>query len=155
MKLLSRISKYFVAYLAWVLFILLFVVVILLGRDVLLGYLRNIWAQQNLARQYAINFFDRGYVLGIGITWLILMIIMESYFRNGVVKNVLPHRLSLVFGYLILTIFIIHLLMAIMGGILTQSSLQWVLLAGEFVLSAGLLVISAKTPKKSKLEKIA
>lgn len=154
MKRIARFSKFIAAYVAWVFFILLFLAVMFLGRDTLLGYLRNYWSQGSISRQFAINFFDRGYVLLIGILWLILMIVVESYFRNGVIKGNLPHRVSMVFGYEILAIFLFHLLSVLLAGAASLLGLQWILLIGEFVLSAGLIFISRKTAKKTfKMEK--
>jgi hypothetical protein len=154
MKTIARFSKFIVAYIAWILFTLLFLAVMFLGRDTLLGYLRNYWSQGSISRQFAINFFDRGYVLLSGILWLILMIVIESYFRNGVIKGNLPHRVSMVFGYEILAIFLFHLLSVLLVGAASLIGLQWIVLLGEFVLSAGLIFISRKTAKKIiKLEK--
>jgi hypothetical protein len=154
MKNISRISKFLAAYLAWILFILLFLVIILLGRDTLLAFLRNYWAAHSFSRKYAIDFIDRIFVLVIGIAWLILMLIIESYFRNGVKKNILPHRLSLVFGTTISAIFVIHFLRTLMIGFTTQTLNTWSLLLLELVVSMGLLFISRKTTKTIKLEKI-
>ncbi len=148
MKRITRISQFFVAYSAWVLFILLFLAIMFLGRDTLLGFLRNYWAKGSISRQFAINFFDRGYILLIGIVWLILMIVIESYFRNGVAKGNLTHRVSKVFGFEILAIFSFHLLTILMSGISAIQGLQWALITGEFLLSAVLIFISLKTAKK-------
>jgi hypothetical protein len=154
MKNVSKISSYIAAYLGWIFFILLFLVVILLGRDTLLAFLRNYWAQERFDRQFAINFIDRSFVLTLGIAWLIFMIILESYFRTGIVKGILTHRLSKVFGFMIMTIFVIHFLRSLMSGVFTQPGIQWVLLATELAIGAGLLFLSQKTTKIIKVEKI-
>lgn len=154
MNKLSRISQYIFAYGAWVIFIMLFLAILLLGRDTWLAALRNYWAQDHFGRQSAINFLDRAFVLAVGITWLILMLVTESYFRNGIVKGDLTHRISAVIGVEVLVIFFIHLAMTLMMGFAAQTPLRWALLGVEFVIGAGLIVISRVTAKKKKTRKV-
>ena len=149
MNKLSRISQYILAYAAWVIFILLFLAILLLGRDTWLAVLRNYWAQDNIGRQYAINFLDRIFVLLLGIAWLVLMLVVESYFRNGINKGNLIHRVSSVLGFEISAIFIIHLMMTLMVGIANQTVMRWVLLVGELIIGAGLLIVGRTTTRKA------
>lgn len=142
---LSRITQAVLAYTSWGIFILLFLAILLLGRDTLLALLRNYWAQENLSRQYAINFIDRMYVILVGIAWLILMLVIESYFRNGISKGNLIHRISTGIGYEVMVIFLIHLAMTLMVGIAAQPVLRWVLLAIELSIGAGLIFVSRIT----------
>ncbi len=87
MNKINRISQTILAYTSWVIFILLFLAILLLGRDTLLAVLRNYWAQENFSRQFAINFIDRMYVLLIGIVWLILMLVINPIFAMGSTKG--------------------------------------------------------------------
>jgi hypothetical protein len=148
MKKITRISQYIIAYASWAIFILLFLVILLLGRETWLAALRNYWARDNLARQYSINFLDRVFVLIVGITWLILMLVIESYFRNGITKGNLIHRVSTGLGYEILVIFLIHLAMTWMVGITAQPITRWIVLVLELVIGGGLIITSRKTAKK-------
>lgn len=154
MSKLSRVSQYILAYFSWVLFIMLFLAILLLGRETWLAVLRNYWAQEHLGRQFAINFLDRAFVLTVGITWLILMLVIESYFRNGIAKGDLIHRISVTLGWEILMIFLIHLAMTLMVGLAAQSQLRLILLIVEFLIGAGLIVISQMTLKKKKTQKV-
>ncbi len=148
MKKLNSVGKYIIAYSAWVIFILLFLWIILLSRETFLGFLRNFWVQGYFSRKMAITFIDRIFVLFIGITWLVLMIVIESYFRNGIKKGNLIQRISKVVGSEVFAIFIVDLTMTSLGGLIGLPWTRWAFLLLELVIGSGLILVGWKFAKR-------
>ncbi len=144
----SKIARYALAYAAWVIFFLLFLYFVVLSRETLLAYLRNFWIQDIPERKYTISLIDRTYIVVAGLIWVILIIVSETFFRNGVANGTVYHRTSLGVGMIITLIFLTQLARTLMVGIANQPAVLLVPLVLEFVLGAGLLYLSAKTPKK-------
>jgi len=130
-KTIKNFSQYAIAYTAWVFSWVIFVWFILLSRQVILAALRNYWVQGSFQREMSINFIDRAYIVVIGLLWIILMVIVESYFRNGIKKNKLYQRIGKILGPEITAIFLVDLLMALMVGFLGQPWTRWIILLVE------------------------
>lgn len=152
---LKKIYLYALAYISWVFSWVIFVWFILLSRETFLAVLRNFWAPGSFTRQMSITFIDRAYVIFIGIIWVILMIVTESYFRNGIIKGNLYQRLGKVIGVELAAIFLVDLVMVLLQGYNSQPWTRLAILFFELVVSLALIWLGwFKYPNKLKTPRI-
>jgi hypothetical protein len=144
--------QYAVYFIAWVISWLLFAYFIIIGRTVLLSILRNYWIQGHFNREYAMNFIDRMFVLILGLAWVIFMLVIESYFRNGVKKKNLYQRIGKVLGPEILAIFMIDLLMVSFTGFAVQPWSRLLLMLLELLAGLGLVWVGWFMKRKNPIE---
>jgi hypothetical protein len=70
--------------------------------------------------------------------WVVGIVLVESYFRNGVKNHSLVKRFARIFGPTLLLLFVVDLANLLMQGINTAIWSQWLVLAGELL--GGLLI---------------
>lgn len=139
---------YLIAYLMWFIFFLLGVLFLLVSRQGVLGILGN-YSRGNLQRIMEAQLIDKAYLLVVGLALLILMIVVEDYFKKGAQKGLLAVRIPKVMGLEILFLFGAHLLLVILGLLGTLSGLQLLLMAIEFLGGVCLLWFGVKPRGKS------
>jgi len=121
---------YLLAYGTWVIFILLGALFVILSRTALQVVLARYYVLGAFDRDMQAKLVDRVYLMALGFTWLILMILIEQYFRKGVQNGKTLVRIGRVLGPEVLLLAGVQLVYLILGGIQT---LMW--------LSGGLLLI--------------
>lgn len=120
----------------WAVFIGLGLLFVIVSRSSLADLLRLYYAQDNFQRGMQVQLIDRVYFLVSAFILLILMIVVEEYFKNGARKNKLAQRIARVFGFEIFFIFLANVTTAYLMGF---SSLVILALILEFLISCGLL----------------
>ncbi len=146
----KTVYRYAFAYLMWIVSFILWVVFIFLSREAIVGLLSTYYYQDNFQRMKVIQFFNQAYPFLLSIAWLALMLITESYFRNGAKKNDLTRRVSWVIGPEILLIFISNFLQGFLLGYGSVPITFWLILFVELVAGVGLIWLAVKTPKPSR-----
>jgi len=149
MKKFQQWSGYLLAYTMWIVSFLLWLGFMLLGRDALLGMLGIYFIGESFQRRLQAQFADRVFVFGTGLIWVILMIVVENYFRTGVKKGDLSRRLGRVLGPQVLLIFLADAVKAIWVDPIPLPWIRWVLLAIELTVGVGAIYLSSRKPRLS------
>ena len=149
---IKKIVDYVIAYLMWIVTILLGIWLIFLLRNALEVALRDFYVRNAMDRALQAGFIDRIFTITIGLFWLGLVITSESYFRNGVEHRDLLKRFAKLIGPGLLLIFVVDLLLLIMQGGSTAPLSRWVILASELFFGIGLFLF-AKSPRNLIPEK--
>ncbi len=129
--------RYLMAYLMWAAVMASGLWLGLVGRTILRGLLAS-YAAESTRNVYQAGFFDKAYVVLAGLLWVIVMVAVEHYFRQGVPRRQLASRFARVAGLALLLVLVADLgLLALQGG--SGSGLRWLMVAGELVIGASLL----------------
>lgn len=110
------VASYIFAYLMWAVFIGLGVIFIIISRNSLGSYLSRYYTGGNFQRGMEAQMIDRVYFLVLAFALLILYIVVEEYFRNGVANHTLGRRLARVFGFQLLFFFLANAAAAYLAG---------------------------------------
>ena len=146
---MTRIIKYGSAYVMWIVDLALALWLAYLCKEGFVAILTLFYKEGNFAYLNASNFADRVFTIMLGLSWLIFMIIIEAYFRAGVLKDDLLKRFAAVTGPMLLCIFMVDLILFWIQGVSVRAWLRWLILAAELGIGMALLV-SAKTRFTSK-----
>lgn len=106
------ISRYAVAYATWIISLLLWAGFMFLARDAITNLLGLYYYQDSFQRKKEIQFFMQAWIFVTGIIWLIMMVIVENYMREGVKKKNLAKRVGKVIGPELLLLFLTVLALA-------------------------------------------
>jgi hypothetical protein len=97
---------YIAAYIFWIVSMLLTVLFLIMGRTTFPFILGSMMAESTFdARQWALA-FDRIFTIVVGMGLVANMVVVESYFRNGVKTGDLMRRIARVFGIQLLLLFV-------------------------------------------------
>lgn len=122
------ISRYAVAYATWIVSLLLWVWFMFLARDAITNLLRIYYYQNNFQHGKVIQFFMQGWVFVTGILWLILMVLVENYMREGVKKKHLAKRVGKIIAPELILIFLSDITLAFTQGFVNLPFLRWLIL---------------------------
>ncbi|HNT78569.1 MAG TPA: hypothetical protein PKH77_26465 [Anaerolineae bacterium] len=143
----KRWYHYIPSYVLWVLLALLGAWLALLAQQALMGLLAQYYVGDQITRAWRVRFYDKVYALVVGLTWLVITVVTEEYFRMGVARNELLRRFARVAWPEVALLFVADLtLFWLRGG---YGWLRWLIIAAEALLSVGLWFIgrtSRKTP---------
>lgn len=140
-------SLYFVAYFMWIVSFLLWLWFMYLGRTLMTGVLTPLVMPGAVQQAKMVQLADRVYLLTVGLIWLVLMIVVESYFRRGVQKGELWRRIGRVFGPQVLLVFLVDLGLALYYGAAVQPASRWMVLGVEIVVSVGFFTLGVLAPR--------
>jgi hypothetical protein len=146
----SKIVQYALAYIMWVVIILLWLLFMLVGREAIAGALQVFYMGTNISRQMQMSFFDRAFLMFTGIVWVILMIVSEHVFRVGVQKGILAKRIGMMLWPIMLLLFLASLTIAITNGFGNMPMNHWGIMFVEAVITIGLFWLSRK-PARTKI----
>jgi hypothetical protein len=147
---MTRVFRYSLAYLSWIVDLGLGIWLFFLGRTALLDFFALSYREGALSYAYRVDFIDKMYVVLLGLAWLAFMIVLEQSFRTSALSDKLPRRIAMVTGILLLAIFVVDLILFWIQGVESGSWLRWLVLAAE--LGIGIALITAgKTRRTSKL----
>jgi hypothetical protein len=133
-----KILGYFIAYVFWIIILLVAIIFILMSQNTLLTLAAMYYVDDKFMHEMLVRFFDKAYVFILGVIWLIVMVVVEEAFRTGVRKGVLIQRFTLVFGIELILIFIFDFIMwGLQGWLLAFDRI--LILTAELILGAGLL----------------
>jgi hypothetical protein len=133
--------KYLITYVVWIADLVLTLWFAYLCRTSLIGIFALFYTG-NVAYANAVNFIDKVFIILLGLGWLVFMIMVEQYFRNGIDGNL--QRLSSVTGWVLVCVFSVDLILAWIQGMGSGNWLRWLILAIELGVGIVLLVL-AKT----------
>jgi len=143
--------KFGFAYILWAVFIALGLLILVVSRTSLTTFLRLNYSLNNFQRGKQVELIDQAYFLIMGLILVVLMIVVEEYFKNGARKNVLTRRLARVFGIEIFFFFLASVASAYLVGFSTLVTAELVFL---FLLSCVLLMFGYKNPPRTIQNKI-
>jgi hypothetical protein len=147
---LQKIFRNFGAYFLWFIVLALGTWLALLGREVFLGSAAKYYAGEIYARQTLVRFFDRAYVVVIGLAWLSLMIVSEELFRRRAAQGNLFPLFSFISGIELIVIFCLDLTLLFLQNWVIDP-LRLLILGVELIAGIGLIIIwrNQKTLPKS------
>jgi hypothetical protein len=144
--------RYVLAYLMWGVVLALGIWFIVISRNGLLGAFGTFYVGGSMSRVWQSRFYDRVYIIAVGLLWLVLMVFAEAYFREGVPRRQLLKRFARVVGPEILLILAADLfLFWLQGGV--GHWLRWFILGSELVVGV-LLVVFAWSSRSSRRDRV-
>ncbi len=144
---------YVLAYVLWTINLAIGIFFIIISREFLLDFLGITYVGQNMARGYQVGFFDKVYLVALGLAWLIIMIVLEDDFKNSVTKGTLMRHFTRIAGPEFLLIFLANLGLLILQGINRAVWLQWLALLVELGLAA-VCIGYTRSQRKTEPDKI-
>lgn len=126
--------------------------IFIVGREVFSGLLGTYFVGESLARGYQAGFYEKVFLLVVGLSWLVLSIVAEEFLRRSVKKgNILKvfSRFVGIEGFVALGLDGIMLIF--LSDLSTIGSIRWLILAGELVCGILFTFIgwSARSPLKN------
>ena len=117
------------------------------SREAISGMLIRFYLNGTFQRTKEFQFFNQFYFYLLGLVWLILMIVVENYFRLGVKKGDLFKRIGKVIGPELILLLVSDVFRLFST---TFSAQDWIIVFLELVLGAGMiwLAVSLKTPSR-------
>lgn len=143
--------KYGLAYILWAVFIALGLLILIVSRTSLTTYLRLNYALNNFQRGKQVELIDQYFFLVAGLILVVVMIVVEEYFKNGARKNILGRRVARVFGIEIFFFMLASIASAYLIGFSTLVTVELVFL---FLLSCVLLWFGYKNSPRTIQNKI-
>ncbi len=147
----KRLLSYALAYVMWLASFLLWVVFMVRSKDAISGLLIRFYLPGQLEgtfqRTRVFQSFNQFYFYLGGLVWLVLMIVVENYFREGARRGSLIRRIGKIIGPEVLLLFVADLLRMFSTAF---HVLDWVLLASELIIGAGLVWISVKLKEPAR-----
>ena len=147
---MTRVFRYLIAYLLWIVDLGLGIWLMVLGRNALLGILALSYKPGALTYAHRVDFIDKMYVVFIGLAWLTLMIVLEHSFRTSALTEKLPQRFARVTGILLLSLFVVDLILFWIQGGQSGSWVRWLILAAELGIGI-VLIVAVQNRHTSKL----
>ena len=150
----KKIFTYVLCYLMWIFTLILGLGLFLIIREVYLFVIYNFYAHGNWSRNMQVGFFDKTLLIFLSLAWIMLMIILEEYFRKGVSQNILFYRFTRILGPEMILIFAFNFLLVLFRGAGAVSWVVWIILVLELL--SGLLLIwysrVRKPPQPGRIE---
>jgi hypothetical protein len=128
----------------WLVFILLGIWILIIGRNDLSEWLSRYYIQDSFQRSKEAQFFNQAYFFVAGLILFILTIVVEEYFKHGVRKGQLGKRIAKVMGIEILCLCAASWVSAYLIGF---SPLVWATLAAELLVGVGLIWFGVRKVK--------
>ncbi len=145
-------TTYIASYVMWIVSFLLWLWLMFIGRNLLTGLLAATVSPGATQQARMVQLLDRVYMLVMGLIWLVLMLVVENYFRRGAQKGDLWRRIGRVIGPQVLLIFAVDLGLILFTGAAYQPATRWLLLALEIVLGVGFILLGMKGPLSTPLD---
>jgi hypothetical protein len=141
--------QYIFAYGMWLVALLLGVWFLLTSRVGVHAYLTLYYAGNSITRLVQAGLLDQVYFLLVGLLWLILMIVSEEYFRKGIGRKDLFHRVIVIIAPELLLTAFSDIFLIVVLGIYQQTWLFWLRLFVELI-AAGFLFYLAVVTRQRK-----
>jgi hypothetical protein len=143
--------QYVFAYVMWIVALLLGVWFLLTSRVWVRSALTLYYAGDSITRKMQVGLLDQVYFVIVGLAWLIMMIVSEQYFRKGIHRKDLLHRVSTIIAPELLLIALSDIFLMVVLGIYQQSWLFWLRLSVELIAGGMLFRLAILTPSKKTL----
>lgn len=140
--------RYILAYLMWVVVMVLGIWFLIISRNALLGAFGIYGAlhvESAVTRAWLARLYDKVYMILAGLLWLALTVVAEAYFREGVQRRKLLRRFCRIAGIELLLIFVADLLLLWLQA-WSATWLRWLILGGEWIIGTGCVAFSRLPP---------
>ena len=116
-----------------------------ISRNSFLGVMSNLFVRGDLARSMEVRFFEKVFVLVIGLIYAISMLGVYEFYRFGAEKSDLFYRVALVFGVELVLVFLADITWFWAQNFKSNFTFRWPILLGELLLGIGLLIFSIRS----------
>ena len=141
--------NYVLAYIIWIFTLLLGILFIIISREDFLGASSTFYVRGSFTRVDRVAFYEKVFLVVLGLLWLGLMIVGEEYFRRGAQQGDLLRRIGEIVGPELLLLFAADLFLLWLQGSVGSNWLRWLILGFELIVGVVLLLYSfyLKPPK--------
>ena len=143
---IKQISTYIMAYLLWVVAMLLGVAFLLIGMNGIPQLLAPFFSATDFNVRFMAGFINRIFLVVSGIGILVIIVAVESYFRHGAQSNTLWQRAARVFGPMLLLVFVADLCQVIFLQYPFGLNPRWLILALELAAALALTYFGYRKP---------
>jgi hypothetical protein len=119
----------------------------LISRNSFLGVMSRLYVKGELVRSMDVRFYDKVFMVVIGLVYAISMLVVYEFLRFGAEKPDFFDRITLVVGIELSLIFIADITWFWAQHFQTSYPFRWLILIGEFILGIGLLLFSIRSHK--------
>ena len=138
----QRWFRYLSAYFFWALSLALAAWLLILTRNTVPSWVASAILDNPAHASQLAAIFDKVLILLGCIGWLVLLIVIEQYFRKGVTRGNLWGRIERVIGILLILIFLVDSAQMIRNKFTFTFWASWLILIVELGLGAGLIYLS-------------
>ena len=135
----KRWLRYLAAYIGWAVCIILAVWTLIVWRSAFQAALSIFFIKGSEWRGTQSGFYDKVFLLVIGLLWLYFVIISEQYVKKGAEKQQVVKSLTWLFGLVITITFVGDFFLFLLIGLNPFSWIRLLILVVEGVIGAGLL----------------
>lgn len=128
---MTKIVRYAIAYVMWIIDLGLAMWLIFISRTVFLDILALSYGTGSWVYSRRVDLADKFFLLILGLGWLIFMVIVEAHFRAGAQSADLFRRFARVTGPVLLSIFGVDLILFWLQGVNAGNWFRWLILAAE------------------------
>ena len=143
----KRWLSYLAAYIGWAVCITLAVWTLLVWRNAFQAALSIFFIRGSEWRGIQSGFYDKVFLLVIGLLWLYFMIISEQYLKKGADNQRLVNHLARIFGLIFLVTFVGDFFLFLLIGLNPFSWIRFLILVVELALGVGLLMLAKNHQK--------
>lgn len=104
---IQKFSKSIIAYLLWIILLLLGIFLFILTRNLILGLLGTYYVTESIVTIWRVRFLDPAASVILGLLWLILMVWSEHQLRRSVRRGELMPQFARFAGPLMILLFIV------------------------------------------------
>ena len=145
----KRWLSYVAAYVGWAACLILAIWTLLVWKNAFEAALSVFFIQGSEWRGIQSGFWDKAFVIVLGILWLCLMIISEQYLRKGASKQRLLNYLARLFGWIILITFVGDFFLFLLIGLNPFSWIHLLILVAELAVAIALLWLAKNYQKNA------
>ncbi len=142
----KRWYHYIPAYLFWILLAVLGGWLALVGRETMTTLLATYYVGDSITRSWRVRFYDKVYVLGVGLIWLVITTVTEESFRKSVARNELLRCFARFAWPELALLFVADLILFLLQG--GYGWLRWLIIAAEALLAGVFWAIARSRRKK-------
>ena len=135
----KRWLRYLAAYIGWAVCIILAVWTLIVWRSAFQAALSIFFIKGSEWRGTQSGFYDKVFLLVIGLLWLYFVIISEQYVKKGAEKQQVVKSLTWLFGLVITITFVGDFFLFLLIGLNPFSWIRLLILVVEGVIGVGLL----------------
>ncbi len=130
----------------WALVVALGIWILLVSHSAFLGAIATRVSQDSTSGFWQYTALERFFVVGIGLAWLVLVTLSESYLRHGVKRGDLFRRFARFVGPGLLLLFAVDATLLFMQGLSSAAWTRWLFLGAELVLGVWFLKTARSSP---------
>jgi len=143
----KRWLSYVAAYVGWAACLILAIWTLLVWRTAFQAFLAVFIVKGSEWRGIQAGFYDKAFLIVLGLLWLYLMIISEQYFKKGANKLRLLNYLARIFGWIIFITFVGDFFLFLLIGLNPFSWIRSFILVVELAVAIGLLWLAKNYQK--------